>query len=155
MRHEVPTVSPDDSVATVAMTMVEAGLPGVPVVEDGRIIGIVTEGDMVTREAEVELPARTSILDATLTLDAGRPYEDELRRVLAVTARELMTAPVFNILDRATVYELATLMQDENVNPVPVVNDDHQLVGIVSRTDLVRMIARLESGEVPDASVAG
>jgi CBS domain-containing protein len=144
MRRLVPAVGPEDSIAVVAKTIAEHGLPGVPVVGNGELLGIVTEGDIVFREAEVSVPSVTPFLDAMLVADAGTPFEDDLRRVLAVTAGELMTAPVYTIRDRATLQEVATLMSERRVNPVPVVDDSDTIVGIVTRADLVRIVARLE-----------
>ena len=145
MRSEVQTVTPETSVATVARLLADEGLTGVPVVEHGEVIGIVTEADIIAREADVEVPTPVPFLDAIFMVDAGRDFDDELRRVIGVTARDLMTSPVINIRSRATLTQLATLMIDERVNPVPVLDDDSNLVGIVSRADLVRVIARLES----------
>ena len=146
MRTDVPIVSPDASIASVAQIMAWSGLPGVPVVADGTIVGIVTETDLIARQADVEAPTVLPILDALFVADGGRDYEEDLRHVLAVTAGELMTAPVFNIRASATLEQVATLMIDEHVNPVPVVDDDFNLVGIVTRADIVRLIARLEQG---------
>lgn len=145
MRTDVPIVAPDDSIATVARLMAVSGLPGVPVIEDGEIVGIITESDMIAREADVEIPTPVPFLDTIFTIDWGRDFEEDLRHVLAVTARDLMTHPVINIKQSATLQQLATVMIDERVNPVPVLNDDLELVGIVSRADLVRVIAKLES----------
>jgi CBS domain-containing protein len=147
MRTDVPIVSPDDSIATVARLMAVSGLPGVPVVEAGEIIGIIGETDLIYREADVEVPTPLPFLDAIFLLDGGRPFEEDLRHVLAVTARDLMTSPVLNIKQTATLQQLATLIVDERVNPVPVLDDDLRLVGIVSRADLVRVIARLEAAD--------
>lgn len=145
MRTDVPFVSPDDSIATVARLMAVSGLPGVPVVENGEIVGIIGETDLIAREADVEVPTPVPFLDAIFSIDAGRPFKEELRQVLAVTARDLMTRPVYNIKQNARLHQLATLIVDENVNPVPVLDDDLRLVGIVSRADLVKVIAKLES----------
>jgi CBS domain-containing protein len=144
MRHDVPAVAPGDSIATVARVIAESGLPGVPVVADGELHGIVTEGDIVFREAEVSVPSVLPVLDAMLVFDAGTPFEEDLQRVLAVTAGELMSAPVYTIRHNATLQEVATLMSERRVNPVPVVDDADTIVGIVSRADLVRVVARLE-----------
>ncbi len=84
-----------------------------------------------------------------IEVDAGRSFDDELRHALATTAEDLMSSPVYNILPTATLTELATLMIQENVNPVPVVNEALELIGIVSRADLVRMIAKLEAAPGP------
>ncbi len=146
MRTAVPTVAPGDTVATVARLLASSGLPGIPVLEHGEVIGIVTEKDLIARKADVEVPTPVPFLDAIFVLDGGRDFDEELRRVLAVTAADLMTSPVYNILDTATLTQVATLMIDENVNPVPVVDQAMRLVGIVSRADLVRVIARLEQG---------
>lgn len=146
MRADVPTVSPRDAIGTVARLMAEHALPGVPVVDDGgELVGIVTEGDLVAREADVSFPTVVPWLDALVVADAGSDFDEDLRRVLAVTAGELMTAPVYNIRASASLEQLATLMVERRVNPVPVVGDDLSLVGIVSRADLVRVVARLEA----------
>jgi CBS domain-containing protein len=152
MRTDVPVVSSADSIATVARLMADSGLPGVPVVDDGIIVGIVTEKDLIERQANVEVPSTIPFLDAVFVLDGGRDFDDDLRHVLAVTAGELMTHPVFNVLDTATLSQVATLMVDEGVNPIPVLaHKSRELIGIVSRADIVRVIARLESAASTDA----
>lgn len=150
MRRDVPAAAPADSIATVARLLSEHRTPGVPVVSaEGEIVGIITEGDLVERDADVTVPSTFAFFDAIITLDAGEPFDEEMRHVLATTAEELMSSPVYNILATATLTELATLMIQENVNPVPVVDDDLQLIGLVSRADLVRLMAKLEAA--PDA----
>ena len=69
-------------------------------------------------------------------------YEEEVRRVLATTAAELMTTTVYSIRDDATIEEVAELMYEQEVNPVPVLNPQRRLVGIISRSDLVRLMVR-------------
>jgi CBS domain-containing protein len=151
MRTDVPIVSPSDSIATVARLMADSGLPGVPVINEGKIVGIVTEKDLIERQAEVDVPSSLPFLDAVFVLDGGRDFDEDLRHVLAVTAGDLMTHPVFNVLDTATLSQVATLMVDEGVNPVPVLaHTTRQIIGIVSRADIVRVIARLEAAATTD-----
>lgn len=147
MRRPAPTVSPGDSIGVVARVIAAEGVAGVPVVSDGVMHGIITESDLVFREAEVSVPGVATFFDAVLVGDAGTPFEDDLRRVLSVTAGDLMTAPVYSIRQKATLQEVATLMTEYKVNPVPVLDDDNNLVGIVSRADLVRVIADLENAD--------
>jgi CBS domain-containing protein len=156
MRTDVPTVAPTDSIATVARLMADSGLPGVPVIDGGEIVGIINEKDLIARQADVDVPAPVGFFDAIFTVDAGQDFDDELRHVFAVTAGQLMTSPVYNILETATLSQVATLMIDEDVNPVPVVDESLRLVGIVARSDLVRLIARLEadSPEVPSGAAS-
>jgi CBS domain-containing protein len=145
MRREVPVASPKTTIAELARMMVEHRVPGVPVIDDGELIGIVTEADLIQREANVDVPSVIPFLDAMIVADAGTPFEEELRRVVAASAEEIMTSPVISIRDVATVAELATLMLQQRVNPVPVVDAGRQIVGLCTRTGIVELIARMES----------
>ena len=153
MRTDVPTLDREDSIAIVAARLAESGLPGLPVVANGEVVGIVAELDLIARQAEVTVPTTVPFFDAIFVADGGRDFEEDLRHVLATTADDLMTSPVYNILASATLSQLATLMLEQGVNPVPVVDDAHALVGIVSRADLVRVIARMERS--PEATGSG
>lgn len=144
MRTDVPIVSPQDSIPTVARVMAESGLSGVPVVEHGAIVGIITEADLIAREAQVVVPTLVPFFGGMFVADAGRDFREELRQVLAITAGQLMSSPVYNIRSSATLEQVATVMIDKKVRQLPVVDDDLNLVGIVSRADLVRIIARLD-----------
>lgn len=145
MRLEVPTAAPEASIAELAKTMVADNVPGIPIVENGELVGIVTEADLIQREAEVEAPKLATFFDAIIVGDAGVPFEEELRRVTATTARELMSSPVISIRDDATLSEFATLIMQYAVNPVPVVDAQRRIVGLATRRGLIETIARLES----------
>jgi CBS domain-containing protein len=149
MRHEVPIASPTTTIAELARLMVEHRVPGLPVIAHGELVGIVTEADLIQREATVDMPSIVSFLDAVIVADAGTPFEEELRRVVATTAEELMTSPVISIRDSATVAEVATLMLQQRINPVPVIDDARQIVGLATRSGLIELIARLESVSAP------
>jgi CBS domain-containing protein len=148
MRTDVPTLAPEESVAVVAQRIVDSGLPGLPVVEGGEIVGIVGETDLLMRYADVSPPGFAAFFDWVIRADVGQDYDEEIRRVAGLTARDLMTHPVYSIRESATLGQIATLMVDRRVNPVPVLDATGNLVGIVARADLVRLIARLEAGDV-------
>lgn len=155
MRREVPLAGPSATVAELARLMVDHRVPGVPIIDGGELVGIVTEGDLIQREADVDIPAVATLFDAILFSDAGEPFAEELRHVVAMTAGELMSAPVISIRDIATISELATLMMQQRVNPVPVVDDSRRIVGLATRTGLIEMIARLESAVASPESPGG
>lgn len=146
MRPDVPVATPDTRVSELAQIMVDANVPGIPIVADGQLVGIVTEGDLIQREAEVDAPKLATFFDAVIVGDAGQPFEEELRRVTATTAGQLMTSPVISIRDDATLSELATLILKYQVNPVPVVDAGRRIVGLATRRGLIEMIAQLEAG---------
>lgn len=145
MRADVPVIGPETSIGETARILVDHQVPGVAVVEHNKIIGIITEADIIVREAEVDVPTPVPFLDAIFMADAGPDFEDELRKVTAVNARQLMTSPVISVRSSATLTEVATLMVDRRINPIPVVDEQLQVVGMVSRSDLVRIISALEN----------
>jgi CBS domain-containing protein len=142
-----PTAAPDDSVATVARLMAEHRLTGLPVLENGRLVGIITEADLITREATPDLPTMVPYFDAVFVADAGADFGEELRRIVATTAGHLMTSPVLSLRDTATLSDVATFFIDRDVNQAPVVDAGGALVGFVSRSDLIPVIAKLEAME--------
>jgi CBS domain-containing protein len=134
--------------------MVETGLPGLAVLEDGEIVGIVGESDLLVRYADISPPGFTAFFDWIIQTDAGLRYDEEVRRVAALTARDLMSHPVYSIRQSATLSQIATLMVDRQINPVPVVDDNGNLVGMVTRSDLIGLISRLEaSGTAGDSTL--
>ncbi|MEJ7761284.1 MAG: CBS domain-containing protein [Thermomicrobiales bacterium] len=145
MRTTVPTVTPSTTVADVARLMATEGLTGVPVLDGERLVGIVTEWDLIAREAAVDVPPVIPFLDGMFRADGGRDFDDEMRHIFAITAADLMTAPVYSVRDIATLAEVATLMVERRISTVPVVGPANQIVGLVTRSDLVRVIAKLET----------
>lgn len=144
MVADPPILSPADTVVMAARMLIDSGLPGLPVLEDGRLVGLLTETSLIAQEAQVETPSSLGILDALFSIDIGRHFDDEMREVLATTVDGLMTTRVTTVLPEATLTEVATVMADRHVNPVPVVDGDGRLIGIVSRRDVVRIIAALD-----------
>jgi CBS domain-containing protein len=142
MTPEVLTVAPETPIVEVARLMVGAGISGVPVIapETGALVGIITELEMIERQARFEMPTYTRVLDATFVI-AESDSEEKLARILATTAGELMARPVYSIREDATIEEVATLMHERKVNPVPVISLDGRLIGIVSRADIIRLMA--------------
>lgn len=145
MRTPAPLVDVSASVGEVARLMAEERVSGVGVLEDGVLVGIVTEEDLIERIAEPDFPTLVPFFDAVFVADAGTPFEEDLAKILATTAGELMTSPVFSLRDTATLSEVATFFVDRKFRQAPVVDAANAIVGIVSRGDLVPVIARLEA----------
>jgi CBS domain-containing protein len=142
MTRDVATVRPDTTVDEIARTMVRRGISGLPVVTPaGRIVGMVTELDLIARNARLDAPAFFRILDGWVALESPEHFQARLRHMLGTTAREVMSAMVVSVPPELELEGLVELMERQRVNPVPVV-DGGRLVGIVSRTDIVRTMAR-------------
>jgi CBS domain-containing protein len=115
----------------------------VPVVdEDNHVIGIITELDLIVRNTRLEMPHFIEVMDwGRIPLERPGHVKERLRHMLGTEAADLMTEKVKTIGPDASVEELAELMVKQRVNPVPVVDETEKLIGIVSRADLVDMMA--------------
>ena len=149
MTTDVITVRRDTAVNDIAKLMSERDISGIPVVDDANhVVGIITELDMIMRNTRLEMPAFVQVLDlARIPLERPGHYRDRLRHMLGTHAADIMTENVITISPEAEVEELAELMVERRVNPVPVV-DKGVLLGIVSRADLIRMMAHEFESEV-------
>ena len=146
MSSPVITVTPETSIQAVAQLMRDRHISGVPVVDNGgRLIGIVTEVDLIAQHAPAQEPSYISLLWATipLRLDDYTRYKDQVRHILAVNAEQLMTEDPTTVSPEDTLEQVAGLMIQPGHSSLPVLEND-QLVGIITRTDLVRVIEALE-----------
>jgi CBS domain-containing protein len=139
MTQDVITVSPEESVTEVARLLWENKISGMPVVENEHVVGMITEYDLIARESEYDGPLYIPFLDAFFRVP-GSGDEELLRRILATSVRELMSMPVITVESDATVQDVATIMYEERINGIPVVDSENQLLGIVSRADIVRLM---------------
>jgi len=146
MTTAVLTAARETPVNRIAQLMLEKGVSGIPVLDPGdRLVGLVTEVDLIVRNTRLEPPAFFRILDGQIPLETPAHYRKRLRHMLGTRSDEIMTENVVTIGPDAEVEDLAAVMVKRGVNPVPVVADG-VLVGIVSRADIIRMMA----GELGD-----
>jgi CBS domain-containing protein len=141
MTTKVVTVGPDEPIREVASFLLDNQISAVPVVNsDGVPIGMVSEGDLIGRD-EIERLARH---DWWLAVMTGQQLLDKnfQDRVGATdrTARDVMSSPLVTVTEKAGVGEIARLLAIHHVKRVPVVRDG-RIVGIVSRADLLRVVA--------------
>ena len=139
------TVGPDATVADVGRLMLEENLDGVPVVAtSGQLLGMVTRTDLVAKHARVHFPLYFAILGTVMPIER-RHSDEDMRRTLAVTARDLMEEDVPVISPDATVDDAATLLIEHHVNALPVMEND-RLVGMIDQADIIRLLL-IEEGD--------
>jgi len=153
MTTNVITVTPDTSIQALAALLSERGISGVPVVDAaGRLVGIVSEGDLLHR-AETGTARRTERrrfrwLDTVASdQELARDYMKSRGRVVS----DVMSREVIAVTEMTELAEIADLLEIKRIKRVPVVRDG-KLVGIVSRANLVRALAtvKAESSSSPD-----
>jgi CBS domain-containing protein len=139
MTREVLTVNPDTSVPEIVRLLSGQAVSGLPVVDGRRVVGIVSEGDLMMREKPLHMPAAISFLGEVLVLESRKKIDDEFRRHFGATASDIMTREVISVGPDTALSAAAKLMVDKDVKRLPVV-EDGQLVGILTRKDLVRAL---------------
>jgi CBS domain-containing protein len=141
MTTDVRSVRPETSLKDVAALLVTTGISGVPVRDEaGRVLGVVSEQDILLKEQGP--PDRP---DGALRRVFRRVDEAEVAKAAARTAREAMTAPPVTIAPERAVAAAARLLVEHGIKRLPVVDRDGRLVGIVTRTDLVRVFTRSDA----------
>jgi CBS domain-containing protein len=142
MTSEVVFVSADAPVSRIARLMHDKAISGIPVVdEERRVVGMVTDLDLIVRNTRLEPPVFFQILDGRIPLETPGHYKKRIQHMLGTQARDVMTQDVVTIGPDEAVEALAALMVKRRVNPVPVV-EAGRLVGVVSRADVIRLMAR-------------
>lgn len=138
MTRHVVVIKPDNTVSELVDILLTHGISAVPVVENGKLVGIVGEGDLI-RRAEIgtaERPRpwwlRLFADDATL---ASEYVKSHAKRV-----RDVMTRTVVTVTEETPLGEIATLLEKNRIKRVPVLRDGRP-VGIVSRADLIQALA--------------
>lgn len=129
MTRAVVSVGPHATVRDIARLMSEHKFSAVPVVDDRRVVGIVTEGDLLRRE---ELGTEPSYCVAGSSDPACEKSHGRC-------AHDVMNAPVVSVGEEATLAEIAELMEEKRIKHVPVITEG-RLAGIISRADLVRTL---------------
>src|SRR5947207_2131200 len=122
MQREPVTASPRDDVTSLINLLREHELPGVPVVDDdGLLVGIVTEKDLILREddASLHLPHYIELFGGVVFLEPLQHLEDKLRKAFANKVEEMMTADVDTISPQASVHDAARLISRSGHNRLP------------------------------------
>jgi CBS domain-containing protein len=138
MHSEWPTLGPEQTVEDVIKLFAESEISGAPVVEDGRLVGIVTEGDLIFQDADIKAPGFLDILGGIIPLGNWEEYRQEAIKSAGVTVGEVMTREVMTVSPDDSLAEAATIMAEERIKLLPVA-EEGRLRGIVTRMDILTL----------------
>lgn len=141
MTPDPVTVSPDMTVTEAAHLMSEKHVGALPVIDDKKLVGLVSEGDLIMQDVKVHFPTYLSLLGGYIFAPgAADRFESSLRKAVGATVRDVMTVDPITVSPEALVTDVATTIIERGVARLPVVEDD-VLIGIVSKSDIVRSLA--------------
>jgi CBS domain-containing protein len=147
MTHFVVMLYPTDSGHEAAQRLARNHISGAPVMEDGKVVGIVSESDLIHAVMPpVPMDHGPSVLDLLSVIGRARPNVHQQGKTVA----EIMSPLVIQISPEASIWKAASVMERRGVKRLPVVDEEDFLLGIVTRADIVRAIAKDDSDIAAD-----
>ena len=140
MTHFVVTLRPSDSITEAAKRLLSNRISGAPVVEEGRLVGLVSQTDLVKAFTPSPRSGSYVALDPLMFLLVRGTPRMEGRSASSV--QDVMTTDVITIGSDESIWEAASLIDRRGVRRLPVVDKDGFVIGILARSDLVRCMAR-------------
>jgi CBS domain-containing protein len=140
MKRELITVSPETRITDAARILLDNHINGLPVVdENGNLVGIICQSDLVAQQKTLPLPSFFNLLDGLIPLVSPKSYEKEVRKIAAATVSEAMSTDPVTVSPETSLEEIATLMVSRNVHTLPV-QEQAKLVGIIGKEDVLRTL---------------
>ena len=142
MTTPVITVDPELSVKDLAALFRVKRIGGAPVVEDGKLAGIVSEGDLMALDADVQYPHYFELFDSIIYLGSQKKFKEQLEKAAAANVRQLMTHldKVKTVAPEDPARKAATLMTRHHFDRVPVVDEGGAVVGLITRHDIMKLL---------------
>jgi len=138
MDSSIPSVAPEADARSAIELIAQTDKGAVPVVdEDRKVVGIVSESDLVLsgEESDLHLPHYLNIMGGIVFVGSMKGFEKRLDKAFATQVSELMTADPVTVNDYASAETVARRIADSHHNHLPVVDEDGRLAGMVTRAD--------------------
>ena len=139
MTTPVISVPSSMTVRDLAALFRDRRIGGVPVVDDDRLVGIVTEGDLMALDADVQMPHYFELFDSIIYLGSQKKFKEQLEKASAATVAQLMTDEVKTVAPDDDARVAATLMSRHKFDRVPVLEGE-AVIGIVTRHDIMKIL---------------
>lgn len=143
MTKKVITINQDASIEELSGLLLDNNISGVPVVDnDGKMIGIATEGDIIVKDTDLHFPRYFKLLDSIIYLESLTKFKNSLKKHLAIKVSEIMTSDVISCSPETPVDDIANTMVENKINRIPVLSADGKPAGIITRADIIKSMVR-------------
>jgi len=138
MHTHVVTTTPDKELSEVARILLEHDVPALPVLdEEGRIVGLIGESDLIHQDQKLHLPTMFFILDTPINFEPWK-LEKEMRYLMGQKVADLMRRKVYTVSPDETIHEISDIIVERKQEIVPV-EEEGNLIGIVGKKDIIRL----------------
>lgn len=141
MTRDIISVTRETSIQELSRIFMDKGVNGLPVVdEDGNVVGVVTQGDLIEQKKQLHIPTVIALFDWVMPLESEKKFEADVKRMTAAKVGDIYHKGAITVEADADLTEVATLMAEEDAHTLPVV-EDGRLVGIIGKLDIIRGFA--------------
>lgn len=138
MTKEIRSVTLGTSIEDLARLFEETQYNALPVVDsDGKLVGTISQNDLVERDKPLHIPTVISIFDWVLYVESEKKFTEEVMRMAARTVDEIYSPVNATCTPETPVDQVAAMMSDKKAHLIPVLDGDN-LVGVVARLDIIR-----------------
>ena len=142
MSRDPITVKPQTPIKEAIKILAEQRISGLPVVDDaGKLVGVISETDLLWQETGVEPPLYIMFLDTVIFLENPARHEQELHKALGQTVGEVMSNNPVTVKPDQPLRKAAKLMQEKSIRRLAVTDQESQVIGILTPGDIVRAMA--------------
>lgn len=139
MTTNVKVAKEQDTIKDIANILITEKIGGVPVVdENNRVVGIISETDIMKKEKYINPPEYITFLQGIICLDDFKKMEHDIKDIAAIQVKDLMSKEVVKVHEDDTFDDVANIMIKKSVNRVPVVDKDNRIKGIICRYDIIK-----------------
>ena len=140
MTRNIISVRKETPVAELARLLTDNNISGVPVLNaDGGLVAVVTESDLIDQSKKLHIPTVITILDSVFYLENPDKMETEMKKMAGTNVSQICSGTPKTIAPDTGIDEIATLMAEDNVHTLPVV-DNGDLVGIIGKKDIIKTL---------------
>lgn len=147
MTKNVISVSPDTSLIAASEKMISGGFNGIPVVDKNKkVVGIITEYDLLTKGTSIHIPTFIRLMGEYPAAERRKDFlfKKSLEELVYLTVGDVMNKDPIIMWEGSTFSNVLRVFSEHHrVNPIPIVNAKSELVGIISRFDVIKIFTKI------------
>ena len=136
INRDIITISPEETFDKIIDIMKEKKIGRLPVIDGGKILGVVTREDLLIREEKAPVPPVIAFWDLLITLPNNKHFQERLKKIASYKASELMSDSYFTCKEEDELEDIVTKMLEEGYSYTLVV-EECSLKGIITKSDLI------------------
>jgi predicted transcriptional regulator len=141
MTKQYLTILPEMSVEELARLLLREDVTGAVVIDKkGKLLGVVTEGDLIAKEKNLHLPTVVSLFDSAIYLGTSEHFKGELHKMVSTKVDDIFTKTPVTIDPNTFLADIATIMSEKRIHFLPVMHEG-RVEGVVGRREILRALA--------------